>query len=47
MMSALSNDMVRVIDQAGTTRGQTRAVVDTNSIITEDGYHVSESNRSL
>ena len=32
----LYKDIVTVIDQAGTTRGQTRAVVDKNRIITQD-----------
>ena len=36
MMSMLYKDIVTVIDQGGTTRGQIRAVVDTNSIITRD-----------
>ena len=35
-MSTLFTDKVRVIDQGGTTRGQIGAVVDKNSIITED-----------
>lgn len=35
-MSALFNDMVRVIDQDGTSRGQIGAVVDTNRVLTED-----------
>ena len=36
MMSMLFNDMVKVIDQDGTTRGQIGAVVDKNRITTED-----------
>ena len=36
MMSMFFNDIVRVIDQGGTTRGQLRAVVDKNSITTQD-----------
>ena len=35
-MSMFFNDIVRVIDQGGTTRGQLRAVVDKNSITTQD-----------
>ena len=35
-MRMLSDDIVRVIDQDGTTRGQIGAVVDKNTIITDD-----------
>ena len=35
-MDMLFNDIVTVIDQAGTTRGQIQAVVDKNSITTQD-----------
>ena len=35
-MSLLYSANVRIIDQAGTTRGQIRALVDKNTIITED-----------
>ena len=35
-MSMLFNDIVRVIDQGGTTRGQIGAVVGKNSITTQD-----------
>ena len=36
MMSMLFNDIVKVIDPSGTTRGHIGAVVDKNSITTED-----------
>ena len=32
----ICKDIITVIDQAGTTRGQTRAVVDKNKIYTQD-----------
>ena len=35
-MNRMFNDIVTVIDQAGTTRGQIKAVVDKNRIITQD-----------
>lgn len=36
MMSMLYKDIVTVIDQSGATRGQIRAAVDQNSIVTQD-----------
>ena len=46
-MNKLFNDIVTVIDQVGTTRGQTRAVVGKNRITTQDAYLLIEEGDTI
>ena len=46
-MSTLYEDIVTVVDQDGTTRGQTRAAVDKNRIITQDASLLIEEGDTI